>query len=62
VQQIKKIIISQYLQNKERSVRLFVCLSVCLSGFQPGEDLGGIKVVVTWVHLYQWGDIVNALG
>jgi hypothetical protein len=25
-------------------------------------DLRGIKVVVTWIHLYQWGDAINARG
>jgi hypothetical protein len=25
-------------------------------------DLRGIKVGVTWIHLYQWGDAINVRG
>ncbi len=36
-------------------------------GSQPGDaspwgDARGLKVVFTWVHLYQWGDAIDVRG
>jgi hypothetical protein len=32
------------------------------TGVSNMGDLRGIKVVVTWIHLYQWGDAINVRG
>jgi len=32
------------------------------AGFPNLGDVRGLKVVVTWVHLYQWGDAIDVKG
>jgi hypothetical protein len=33
-----------------------------LGDASPWGDARGLKVVFTWVHLYQWGDAIDVKG
>ncbi len=33
-----------------------------LGDASPWGDVRGLKVVLTWVHLYQWGDATDVRG